>query len=202
MEYTQTEILETIRMTEMEHLDIRTVTLGISLRDCADSSNAGVCEKVYRKITRYAARLVAVTNEISAEYGIPIANRRIAVTPASFVAESAAEPDYVALAHALDRAASEVGVDFIGGFSALVHKGLTRGDELFLEALPEGLATTSKLCGSVNVATTRAGINMTAVARLGVKIKDLAERKLTIMSQNPGLLRGIYFRCCVADLLS
>ena len=197
MEYTQTEILETIRMTEMEHLDIRTVTMGISLRDCADSSNAGVCEKVYRKITRYAARLVAVTNEISAEYGISIANRRIAVTPASMVAESAAEPDYVALAHALDRVAGEVGVDFIGGFSALVHKGLTRGDELFLEALPEGLASTSKLCGSVNVATTRAGINMTAVAQLGVKIKDLAER--TASAGGLGCAKFVVFANAVED---
>src|SRR5262245_15709715 len=123
MEYTQAEILETIQMTEMEHLDIRTVTMGISLRDCADSANAQVCEKVYRKITRYGSRLLAVTDEIAAEYGISIANRRLAVTPASLVAESADEPDYLALAHALDQAAAEVGVDFIGGFSALVHKG-------------------------------------------------------------------------------
>lgn len=176
MEYTQTEILETIRMTEMEHLDIRTVTMGISLRDCGDSSNAALCERVYRKIIRYASRLVAVTEEISAEYGISIANRRIAVTPAALVAESAIDADYVALAHALDRAAAEVGVDFLGGFSALVHKGLTRGDQLYLESLAEALASTSRLCGSINVATTRAGINMTAVARVSRVIKDLASR--------------------------
>jgi uncharacterized protein len=176
MEYTQTEILETIRMTEMEHLDIRTVTMGISLRDCGDSSNAALCERVYRKIIRYASRLVAVTEEISAEYGISIANRRIAVTPAALVAESAIDADYVALAHALDRVAAEVGVDFLGGFSALVHKGLTRGDQLYLESLAEALASTSRLCGSINVATTRAGINMTAVARVSRVIKDLASR--------------------------
>ena len=163
-------------MTEMEHLDIRTVTMGISLRDCGDSSNAALCERVYRKIIRYASRLVAVTEEISAEYGISIANRRIAVTPAALVAESAIDADYVALAHALDRAAAEVGVDFLGGFSALVHKGLTRGDQLYLESLPEALASTSRLCGSINVATTRAGINMTAVARVSRVIKDLASR--------------------------
>jgi uncharacterized protein (UPF0210 family) len=176
IEYTQSEILETIRMTEIEHLDIRTVTMGLSLRDCGDSSMEAVCEKVYRKITRYASRLVAVTDEISAEYGIPIANRRIAVTPAALVAESADRPDYVALARALDRAALAVGVDFIGGFSALVHKGMTRGDELYLDALPTALAVTEKLCGSINVATTRAGINMTAVVRVSRQIKDLAER--------------------------
>jgi uncharacterized protein (UPF0210 family) len=136
MEYTQTEILETIRMTEMEHLDIRTVTMGISLRDCGDSSNAALCERVYRKIIRYASRLVAVTEEISAEYGISIANRRIAVTPAALVAESAIDADYVALAHALDRAAAEVGVDFLGGFSALVHKGLTRETNYTLNPWP------------------------------------------------------------------
>lgn len=176
MDYSQSEILETIRMTEMEHLNIRTVTLGISLRDCSDSSIAAVCEKVYTKIVRYARRLVSTTDEIASEYGISIANRRIAITPAALVAESCSDPDYIALARALDRAANEVGVDFIGGFSALVHKGLTRGDELYLESLPQALATTSRLCGSVNVATTRAGINLTAVARVSEKIKHLAER--------------------------
>jgi uncharacterized protein len=176
MEYSQSEILETIRMTEMEHLDIRTITLGISLRDCADASISAVCEKVYAKITRYASRLVPVTDEIASEYGISIANRRIAITPAALVAESSTDANYVALAHALDRAANEVGVDFIGGFSSLMHKGMTRGDELYLESLPEALSKTSRLCGSVNVATTRAGINLTAVARVSEKIKDLAER--------------------------
>jgi uncharacterized protein (UPF0210 family) len=176
MDYSQSEILETIRMTEMEHLDIRTVTMGISLRDCADSSIAAVCDKVYRKILRYSSRLVSITDEIASEYGISIANRRIAITPAALVAESSVDADYVALAHALDRAANEVGVDFIGGFSALVHKGMSRGDELYLESIPDALSTTSRLCGSINVATTRAGINLTAVARVSQKIKDLAER--------------------------
>ena len=129
MEYSQSEILETIRMTEMEHLDIRTVTMGISLRDCSDRSIASTCEKVYRKITRYASRLVAATDEISTEYGIPVANRRLAVTPAALVAESAEDADYTQLARALDQAAIDVGVDYIGGFSALVQKGMTRGDE-------------------------------------------------------------------------
>jgi len=197
MEYTQSEILETIRMTEMEHLDIRTVTLGISLRDCSDQASAGVCAKVYRKITRYAARLIEVTDAISAEYGIPIANRRLAVTPAALVAESAEDADYLALAQALDRAAAEVGVDFIGGFSALVHKGLTRGDELYLAALPAALAATKKLCGSVNVATTRAGINMDVVARLGHLIKDLAER--TAEAGGIGCAKFVVFANAVED---
>lgn len=176
VKYTQTEILETIRMTEMEHLDIRTVTMGISLRDCSDRSIASTCEKVYRKITRYASRLVAATDEISTEYGIPVANRRIAVTPAAIVAESAEDADYTQLARALDQAAIDVGVDFIGGFSALVQKGMTRGDELYMDALADCLSSTSRLCGSVNVATTRAGINMTAVARVSRAIKELAAK--------------------------
>ena len=197
MEYTQAEILETIRMTEMEHLDIRTVTMGISLRDCADSSNAEVCEKVYRKITRYGSRLVAVTDEIAAEYGVSIANRRLAVTPAALVAESAEDRDYLALARSLDAAASAVGVDFIGGFSALVHKGFTCGDESFLESLPAALATTQRLCGSVNAATTRAGINMAAVARLGHLIKDLAER--TAEAGGLGCAKFVVFANAVED---
>jgi uncharacterized protein (UPF0210 family) len=158
---------------------------------------AVVGEKVYRKITHYAARLVEATGEISAEYGVPIANRRIAVTPAALVAESAAEPDYVALAQSLDAAAAAVGVDFIGGFSALVHKGLTRGDELYLDALPEALAATHRLCGSVNVATTRAGINMTAVARLGVQIKELAAR--TSAAGGIGCAKFVVFANAVED---
>ena len=176
MRFTQNEILETIAMTEMENLDIRTVTLGISLRDCSATSMAAVTDKVYRKITSYASRLVPVTDDIASELGISIANRRIAVTPAVSVAESAEDADYVALARALDRSAQDVGVDFIGGFSALVQKGLTRGDAAYLDALPEALATTKRLCGSVNVATTRAGINMTAVHQVSRGIKDLAER--------------------------
>jgi hypothetical protein len=197
MRYTPIEIVETIRMTEMEHLDIRTVTMGISLRDCSDSSMAAICEKVYRKITNYASRLVQVTDEISAEYGVPIANRRIAVTPVVLVAESADQPDFIALARALDRVAAEIGVDFIGGFSALVQKGMTRGDELYLEALPEALALTERLCGSVNAATTRAGINMTAVARLGYQIKDLAQR--TASAGGLGCAKFVVFANAVDD---
>lgn len=163
-------------MTEMEHLDIRTVTLGISLRDCADSSVDRVCDRVSGKIRRLGERLVPVVDELATEYGIPVANKRIAVTPISLVGESCTRPDYVRIARSIDEAAHEVGVDFLGGFSAMVHKGTTRGEEAFLAALPEALSVTNRLCGSVNVATTRSGINMDVIRQLGHIIKDLAER--------------------------
>jgi hypothetical protein len=169
------EILETIRMVTMEHLDIRTVTLGISLRDCADSDPKLFNEKIYNKITTRAKDLVRVAGEIQDLYGIPIVNKRVAVTPVAIVAEGCMEPDFVATAKALDSAAKDVGVDFIGGFGALVHKGATPGDIRLIESIPEALAATEKLCSSVNVATTKAGINMDAVALMGRIIKKTAE---------------------------
>ncbi|HSV33401.1 MAG TPA: PFL family protein [Pyrinomonadaceae bacterium] len=175
MEYTQTEILETVRMTEMEHLDIRTVTLGLSLRDCAANTIAETSERVREKIERVAARLVSTVNDIGAEIGIPIANKRIAVTPVSILTEGA-RGNPVELGQAIDQSAREVGVDFVGGYSALVHKGLTDSESEFFDSIPEALASTERLCGSLNVATTRAGINMDAVARVGRLIKDAAER--------------------------
>lgn len=177
MEYTQAEILQTVRMTEMEHLDVRTVTLGLSLRDCARGSVEETAAAVREKIERTAARLVPTVDEIGDELGLRIANKRISITPASVVAGNARAPDdYVTLARAIDSAAERVGVDFIGGYSALVHKGATSAEELFLDSIPEALSTTKRLCSSVNVATTRAGINMDAVARIGRVIKDAAER--------------------------
>jgi len=175
MEYTQTEILETVRMTEMEHLDIRTITLGLSLRDCAGDTIAATSERVREKIERVAARLVSTVNDIGAEIGIPIANKRIAVTPVSILTEGA-RGDPVELGKAIDQAAASVGVDFVGGYSALVHKGFTSSESEFLDSIAEALSSTERLCGSVNVATTRAGINMEAVARVGRVIKDAAER--------------------------
>src|SRR6266567_2055646 len=175
MEYTQTEILETVRMTEMEHLDIRTVTLGLSLRDCAANTIAETSERVREKIERVATRLVSTVNDIGAEIGIPIANKRIAVTPVSILTEGA-RGNPVELAQAIDHSAREVGIDFVGGYSALVHKGLTDSESEFFDSIPEALASTERLCGSLNVATTRAGINMDAVARVGRLIKDAAER--------------------------
>ncbi|HEX8178539.1 MAG TPA: PFL family protein [Pyrinomonadaceae bacterium] len=177
MEYSQAEILQTIRMTEMEHLDVRTVTLGLSLRDCAGDSIAQTAERVRAKIERTGARLVATVDEIAAELGLRVANKRISITPASLVAGAARSVgDCVLLAHAIDEGAAHVGVDFIGGYSALVHKGWTDAESFFLDSIPEALATTARLCSSVNVATTRAGINMDAVRRVGQLIKEAAER--------------------------
>jgi uncharacterized protein (UPF0210 family) len=175
MEYTQAEILQTVRMTEMEHLDIRTVTLGLSLRDCVTDSIATTAERIREKIERSAGSLVSTVNEIGDEIGIRIANKRIAVTPVSILTEGA-RGNPVDLGRAIDEAAATVGVDFVGGYSALVHKGFTRNESEFLDSIPEALSVTERLCGSVNVATTRAGINMDAVARVGRVIKDAAER--------------------------
>src|SRR6184192_4759985 len=175
MEYSQAEILETVRMTEMEHLDIRTVTLGLSLRDCATESVGSTADRVREKVERTAARLVGTVNEIGDEIGIRVANKRIAVTQVSILTESA-RGNPVDLGRAIDEAAGAVGVDFVGGYSALVHKGFTRNESEFLDSIPEALASTERLCGSVNAATTRAGINMDAVARVGRLIKEAAER--------------------------
>lgn len=170
------EILETIRMVQMENLDIRTITMGISLRDCADAKLEVAAKRAYDKICRLAARLVAVGEEIERDYGVPIINKRISVTPIALVAESSDADDYTLMASWLDRAAQEVGVNFLGGFSALVQKGYTRGDRALIASIPDALATTQRVCASVNVATTKAGINMDAVAEMGRVIKLAAEK--------------------------
>ncbi|MCA1850054.1 MAG: PFL family protein, partial [Acidobacteria bacterium] len=171
------EILQTVRMTEMEHLDIRTVTLGLSLRDCAGDSIERTAERAREKIERTAARLVSTVDEIGDEVGIRVANKRISITPAAMIADGArSRTDFLTLARAIDEAAESVGVDFIGGYSALVHKGWTRTESEFLDSIPEALSSTGRLCSSLNVATTRAGINMDAVRRTGVLIKEMAER--------------------------
>jgi uncharacterized protein (UPF0210 family) len=176
MEYTQAEILQTVRMTEMEHLDIRTVTLGLSLRDCATDSMERTAERVREKIERTAGRLVETVNEIGDEVGIRIANKRISLTPVSQIVEGArGEGSLLTLARAIDEAARTVGVDFVGGYSALVHKGWTKSGGEFLDSIPEALSKTERLCSSVNVATSRAGINMDAVRRVGQLIKEMAE---------------------------
>jgi len=175
MEYSQAEILQTVAMTEMEHLDVRTITLGLSLRDCATDSMAGTADRVVEKIHRYADRLVETVDQIGDEFGIRVANKRISITPVSMIVE-AAKGDPVELARAIDATAAAVGVDFIGGYSALVHKGATSSEYEFLNSIPEALSTTERLCSSVNVATTRAGINMDAVRQVGVIIKEAAER--------------------------
>ena len=177
MEYTQAEILETVRMTEMEHLDVRTVTLGLSLRDCASESIERTAERVRAKIERTAGPLVETVNRIGDELGIRVANKRVSITPASMVAGAArSASDCLKLARAIDEAAARVGVDFLGGYSALVQKGWSDTDKIFLDSIPEALASTERLCSSVNVATTRAGINMDAVRRVGELVKEMAER--------------------------
>jgi uncharacterized protein (UPF0210 family) len=169
------EIMETIRMVQQENLDIRTITMGISLRDCAHSDYKVTGRKIYEKITRLAGNLVKTGEEIEREYGIPIVNKRISVTPISMVGESCDKADYVYFAQIMDKAAAEVGVNFIGGFSALVHKGFTKGDTLLIDSIPEALAETKRVCSSVNVATTKNGINMDAVYHMGKIIKKAAE---------------------------
>lgn len=175
MEYSQTEILQTVAMTEMEHLDVRTVTLGLSLRDCSGESISTVAEKASQKIRTVAAHLVEVVDDIGNEIGIKVANKRIAITPVSMITEGASG-NVIDLARAIDDAAAAVGVDFIGGYSALVQKGATNSEREFLDSIPEALSVTQRLCSSVNAATTRAGINMDAVAQVGRIIKDAAER--------------------------
>lgn len=166
------EILQTINMIDQQHLDVRTVTMGISLLDCADTGTDACCRKIYDKICRKAEKLVPVCEQIEGELGIPIVNKRISVTPISLVAASCDTEDYVPLADTLDRAAKTVGVNFIGGFSALCHKGFTESDMKLIKSIPRALTQTELVCSSVNVASTRAGINMDAVALLGKIIKE------------------------------
>ena len=168
-------ILETINMIKLHNLDIRTVTLALSLRDCADSDVNVVCENIYNKIKYYAKNLVEYANELENDYSIPIINKRISVTPVSLIGESCKNPDYVKIAQTLDRAAKDVGVNFIGGFSALVEKGCTKGDNLLIESIPEALAKTEMLCSSINLASSKAGINMDAVLKMAEIIKKSAE---------------------------
>ena len=169
------EILQTIEMINQQHLDVRTVTMGISLLDCADSDMQTCCRKVYDKICRRADRLVATGCEIESEFGIPIVNKRVSVTPISLVAAACTQDDYVPLALTLDRAAKTLGVNFIGGFTALAHKGLTESDERLIRAIPQALTETELVCSSVNVASTRAGINMDAVALMGRVVRAAAD---------------------------
>jgi hypothetical protein len=169
------EILETIQMVTHQHLDIRTVTMGINLRGCSHPDIRVFNQNIYTRILRCAENLVRTTEDIQNLYGIPIINKRISVTPIAVVAECCQAEDYCTVAETLDRAALEAGVDFIGGFSALVHKGATPGDLKLIHSIPKALATTQKVCSSVNVATTKAGINMDAVALMGRIIKQTAE---------------------------
>ncbi len=166
-------------MIEDEKLDIRTITVGISLFDCADSNGKRARNKIYDKITRVAQDLVKVGDDIEAEYGIPIINKRVSVSPISLIAAASGERDYTEFAVTLDRAAKEIGIDFIGGFSALVHKGYAGGECTLIQSIPQALSNTDKVCSSVNIGTTRAGINMDAVREMGFIIKKTAELTAT-----------------------
>lgn len=193
----QNKIIETIKMIEKEKLDIRTITMGISLMDCCDSDGKRARQKIYDKIARYAENLVSVGNEIEREYGIPIIHKRVSVTPISLVAGCSNDENYVEFAKTLDKAASAVGINFIGGFSALVHKGYSVGDRKLIASIPEALSVTEKVCSSVNIGTSRAGINMDAVREMGEIIKKTAE--LTKDTAGLGCAKLVVFANAVED---
>jgi hypothetical protein len=171
------EVLETNKMIEHENLDVRTITMGISLLDCADQNLDVVCDKIYRKITTLAKDLVKTGEDISKEFGIPIVNKRISITPISLVGGAACKTpeDYVKIAHTLDGAAKEVGVNFLGGYSAIVSKGMSHSDELLIRSIPQALAETERICSSINVGSTKCGIDMDAVRLMGEIVKATAE---------------------------
>ena len=195
--FSQKDILVTQDMIEKRHLDIRTITMGISLLDCCDTDIDRCCEKIYNKITTYAKDLVKVGCDIEKEFGIPIVNKRISVTPIALVAGSCQTDSYVKIAQTMDRAAETCGVNFIGGFSALVQKGCTKGDWTLIRSIPEAMATTNKVCASVNVGSTKAGINMDAVAEMGRIIKKTAE--LTADNDGLGCAKLVVFANAVED---
>ena len=187
------EVNETNKMIEEENLDVRTITMGISLLDCTDSDLQECCRKVYEKVTRMAKDLVKTGEEISMEYGIPIVNKRISVTPVALVGGAACRTpeDFVQLAKTLDRAAHEVGVNFIGGYSALVSKGMTAADELLIRSIPQALTETERVCSSVNLGSTKTGINMDAVRLMGTIIRETA--KATEESDSLGCAKLVVF---------
>ena len=171
------EVTETNQMIEQENLDVRTITMGINLLDCADSDLNNCCKKIYNKITTYAKNLVKTGNDIASEFGIPIVNKRISITPISLVGASCCKTpaDYVTIARTLDRAAKAVGINFMGGYSAIVSKGMTPSDEMLIRSIPQALAETDLICSSVNVGSTKTGIDMDAVRLMGDIIKETAE---------------------------
>lgn len=190
-------ILETIKMIEEEKLDVRTITMGISLLDCIDPDGNKARIKIYDKITKSAERLVEVGRQIETEFGIPIVNKRVSITPMSIIAGATDETDYVEFARTLDRAAETLGIDFLGGFSALVQKGCTKGDKILIKSIPEALAVTKKVCASVNVGCTKSGINMNAVRDMAEVIKRTAE--LTKDAKGFGCAKLVVFANAVED---
>jgi hypothetical protein len=197
MSWQRDEVTQTLHMIEAEHLDIRTITLGVSLRDCVHADTEALCARVERKLHRVAGGLRAAVERVAARFAVPIVNCRIATTPAAIVCEGAGRDACVPLARTLDRVARELGVDFLGGFGALVHKGMTAGDRALIDALPEVLATTERLCSAVNVATTRAGINLDAVNLMGRTVRDVA--RATADRDGVGCARLVVFANAVED---
>ena len=191
------DILQTLDMIDKRHLDIRTITMGISLLDCSDRDPDACCRKIYEKITRCAKNLVKVGQDIEREFGIPIVNKRISVTPISLVAAACETESYAKIAKTLDDAAKTCGVNFIGGFSALVQKGCTDSDWKLIRSIPEAMATTDRVCASVNVGSTKAGINMDAVAEMGRIIKETAE--ITADNDGLGCAKLVVFANAVED---
>ena len=191
------DILQTQDMIANQHLDIRTITMGISLLDCADPNMDRCCEKIYRKITQRAKDLVKVGEDIEKEFGIPIVNKRISVTPIALVAAGCQGDDYVPIAKTLDAAAKECGVNFIGGFSALVQKGATESDWKLIRSIPGAMAETERVCASINVGSTKAGINMDAVAEMGRILKRTAEA--TVRNDCLGCAKVVVFANAVED---
>ncbi len=191
------EITETIKMIRDQHLDIRTITMGISLLDCADENPEKACRKIYDKITKTAEKLVPAGEAIGRRYGIPIINKRVSVTPVSLVAAASRTDDYIPFARTLDRAAKTLGIDFIGGYSALVYKGYTESDKKLIASIPEALSCTDFVCSSVGVATTKAGINMDAVKEMGEIIKKMSE--MSKDSDSLGCAKFVVFANPVED---
>lgn len=194
---TRNEILETNRMIDDMNLDVRTITMGISLLDCADADIEKFNEKIYNKITTYAKDLVKVGDELAKKYGVPVVNKRISITPIAIAAAGCQTDSYVTIAQTLDRAAKEVGVNFIGGFSALVHKGYTKSDRTLISSIPEAMAVTDRVCSSVNIGTSRNGINMDAVKEMGEVILKTAE--LTKDAECIGCAKLVVFCNAVED---
>ena len=190
-------ILETVHMLEHENLDIRTATMGISLMDCISDDVDVVCERVYEKITTLGRDLVKEADAVAAKYGVSVVNKRISVTPASLILPRGRKDDFVKLAKALDKAAIEIGVDFIGGFSALVHRGMTESEKALIDAIPEALASTEKVCSSVNVGSSKSGLNMDAVATMGKVIKEAAY--LSREADSIGCAKLVVFANAVED---
>ncbi|MCK4578316.1 MAG: DUF711 family protein, partial [Candidatus Marinimicrobia bacterium] len=175
MSWTTSEIIETLRMTEVEHLDIRTVAMGISLRGLTADDPKTAAQRVYDRVCQRAERLIPTVNSLSNQLGIPVANKRVSITPVAVAFDNLDRSGLIEISHSLDKAAESVGVDFIAGFSALVDKGCTVGDDSLMAAIPEAIGSTQRVCGSVNVASSRAGINLDAIATMSHAIKDLAE---------------------------